>query len=314
MSELPVAKRCVELLENYEYGNKAFNPKKLEFTGVEGMDVYNITAPFKDDGNIVIAGRVEHRNSEIACVRFFIKQPDNTWKADYPEKVFYRFQDPFFTKINNELIFGGVQISTNPLYSEEIISWKTLFYRGKTIQDLKLFASGPDKMKDIRIVELQNGGVGVFTRPQGGDSGMGKIGYISVDKLEDITPEIINQAHVFDSHFIPGEWGGVNEPCLLKNGKIGILGHIAYWENRAIRHYHAMSFVFDPINLTHTPVKIIATRKDFPEGHKKRADLEDVLFSGGLVRNLTGKSILYTGLSDAEAYSIEIDDPFSNDK
>ena len=310
MNKLPLANGCVELLKDYKKRTRACNPQKITFTGVDGMDVYNITAPFEDQGNTVIAGRVEHRDSEIAYVRFFIKQPDNSWKVDYPEKVFYQFQDPFFTIINNELIFGGVQISTNPLNHEEIISWKTLFYKGDSISNLKLFAQGPDKMKDIRLVGLQNGDIGVFTRPQGGKNDMGKIGYISISKLEDLNAEIIEQAHIFDSHFIPGEWGGVNEPQLLPDGRIGVLGHIAYWEHRSIRHYHAMSFVFDPVNLTHTPVKIIAVRNDFPDGDKKRPDLEDVLFSGGLIRNESGKSILFTGLSDAEAYSIEIEDPF----
>ena len=60
----------------------------------------------------------------------------------------------------------------------------------------------------------------------------------------------------------------------------------------------------------HTPVKIIARRSDIPAGGAKRPDLEDVIFSGGLVRREDGKWELYTGVSDCEACVIEIDDPF----
>ena len=55
--------------------------------------------------------------------------------------------------------------------------------------------------------------------------------------------------------------------------------------------------------------KIIAIRKNFKPGEAKRADLEDVVFSGGLVLN-GDKAVLYAGISDAEAQLIEIDNPF----
>ena len=57
-------------------------------------------------------------------------------------------------------------------------------------------------------------------------------------------------------------------------------------------------------------MQIIATRADFPPGASKRPDLEDVIFSGGLVRLPDGKAWFYAGLSDAEAGRILIDDPF----
>jgi hypothetical protein len=43
---------------------------------------------------------------------------------------------------------------------------------------------------------------------------------------------------------------------------------------------------------------------------RKRPDLEDVIFSGGLIRSDNDRAILSVGVSDAEAYRIEIPDPF----
>lgn len=316
------ASACKDLLREYENSKSVSNPQKIVFEGADGHDVYNITAPFEDDGNLVIAGRVEDRNTEISKVRFFVKFGD-VWKPAYPNKVFHRFQDPFFTKVNGKLIVGGVQLDSDPLDEKKIICWRTLFFRGKNINDLKLFAVGPNRkkdlkllavgpnrMKDIRIVGLKDGGIGVFTRPQGGSSGMGKIGYIRLDKLEDLSEQNILKARIFDTHFVDGEWGGVNEPHLLKNGLVGVLGHIAYWENFSVRHYYAMAFVFNPETLEHSKIRIIARRSDFSDGAFKRPDLQDVLFSGGLIRLGNGRARLYTGVADAEAHMMEIEDPF----
>ncbi|WP_116191317.1 DUF1861 family protein [Paenibacillus taihuensis] len=71
-----------------------------------------------------------------------------------------------------------------------------------------------------------------------------------------------------------------------------------------------MVFAFDPVTEVHTPIRLIAKRVDFLSGSAKRADLVDVVFSGGLVRLQGGKAVLYAGISDAEAHRIEIPDPF----
>jgi hypothetical protein len=58
-------------------------------------------------------------------------------------------------------------------------------------------------------------------------------------------------------------------------------------------------------------LRIIARRCDFPEGPAKRPDLADVLFSGGLLRHGDGTATLFTGLSDAEAGYLRMDDPMA---
>lgn len=306
------AVKCEDLLETYETQKTLSNPKKLTFAGVDGYDVYNISSEFESNGEYYIAGRVERREDEISHVRLFRKVSEYTYEATLPEKSFTRLQDPFVTKINGEIILGGVQIDTDPLYDEKIICWRTIFYKGKDVESLGLFAIGPNKMKDIRLGQLNDGKIAIFTRPQGSNSGPGKIGYIKVDTLEDVTEENILRAKIYDTHFVKGEWGGANEIHLLESGLLGVLGHISYKCEQGNLHYHSMAFVFNPDTLEHTPVKIIARRKDFLPGETKEPRLNDVLFTGGMVRKNGQKAILYTGVSDCEAHCVELEDPFKN--
>src|SRR5690606_41956515 len=52
----------------------------------------------------------------------------------------------------------------------------------------------------------------------------GKIGFTKVNRLEDISVEVINDAPLLDQ-FLDEEWGGANEIHLLSNGLLGVLGH-----------------------------------------------------------------------------------------
>jgi hypothetical protein len=92
---------------------------------------------------------------------------------------------------------------------------------------------------------------------------------------------------------------------------IGVLGHIAYFDEKEHRHYYAMVFCINPRNGQATSPEIIASRSDFPDGPAKRPDLVDVMFSGGLIRHGNGTATLYAGLSDAEAGRVLLPDPFS---
>lgn len=165
-------------------------------------------------------------------------------------------------------------------------------------------------MKDIRLVELPDRKVGVFTRPQGKMGGRGKIGYTVIDELNQLNAEVVDRAPLIKDHFIDEEWGGVNEVTILSNGLIGTLGHIARYDDRGNRHYYPMVFIYQPETNQITDMQMIAVRDDFPAGPAKRPDVADVLFSGGLVRRQNGKAELYVGVSDAEAHKAIIDDPF----
>jgi hypothetical protein len=183
------------------------------------------------------------------------------------------------------------------------------FLRGSALSDLQQFLVGPTGMKDIRLVEMADGRVAVFSRPQGPVGGRGKIGFTIVSSLSAITAEVIANAPLFPGQFLDEEWGGANEIHVLSNGKLGVLGHIARFDEQHHRHYYGMVFSVDA-NGVATPPRIIAQRSMFPGGPAKRADLADVIFSGGLNRHGNGTATLFAGISDAEAAYLHIPDPF----
>ncbi|CAM4397030.1 DUF1861 family protein [Paenibacillus tarimensis] len=280
---------------------------KLTFTGVGSRDVYNITAPFTDEGIVLLAGRVESRDSESSDVMFFAQQ-DNVWVPQRELPVF-QLQDPFITRIGDELIMGGVETYPHP-EDEGKLMWRTVLYRGNRASELHPFFTGPDGMKDIRLVQLDDGDIGIFTRPQGIKGGRGKIGFTRTATIEELTMELITEAPLLEGQFTDAEWGGVNEAQILSNGLVGVLGHIARFDERNNRHYYPMIFVLDPDTGWFSEIELIAVRSNFLPGPAKRKDLHNVVFSGGLVRNPDGTAVLYAGISDAEAHTITIPDPF----
>lgn len=298
-------KTCEQLVK--EFAKITMNPEKIVFTGIGDNDVYNITAPFEDEGELVIAGRVESRDSEQSNVYFFVEK-GGRWVPREGAPVL-ALQDPFYTKIAGELVLGGVQIFPHPTI-EGALGWRTVFYKGSSIASLKEFAKGPDGMKDLRITELMDGSIGVLTRPQGDKGGRGKIGWTRISSLDHLTIDVIEQAPLLEGQFIDEQWGGANQPHLLANGLVGVLGHIASFDPEGNRHYYPMVFALDPETGSISDIELIATRSHFLPGPAKRPDLIDVVFSGGLVRKADGTADLYAGLSDAEAQKVTIFDPF----
>lgn len=71
----------------------------------------------------------------------------------------------------------------------------------------------------------------------------GKIGAIVINSLADLTIEQIEKAPLLKRNFSGDEWGGGNEIHLLEDGRIGVLGHIACFDEAGDRHYYACSFV-----------------------------------------------------------------------
>lgn len=300
-------RKCDELLKDFQNFKFKASQSKIKFELDEDKDIYNITAVFNFNGEEIIAGRVEARDSEHSEVVFFKKQGD----VYVEEKKYKRLklQDPFFTFIDDEIVLGGVEI-----YDDELnpghLAYRTIFLKGKSLDGLERFAKGPERMKDIRLLKLNNNKILVLTRPQGDIGGRGTIGFIIIDSLEDLTIENIEKATLLDKQFIKEEWGGANELHLLKNNKVGVLAHIAKFDDEGNRHYYSSTFCFDPETFEYTPMKLIAIRDNFEDGAYKRKDLIDVIFSGGIVRLENGKANLYCGVSDAEAHTITIEDPF----
>lgn len=301
---------CDELFKEYQENKKVISTQRMQFyLGDEDKrDVYNISAPFYWNGETLIAGRVEARDSEDSETIFFEEQ-DGRWikKEGYPV---LKLQDPFITKLEDEIIVGGVEIYDDPICSGQL-AYRTIFYKGKTIPELKRFAQGPERMKDIRLLPLTGNDILVFTRPQGEIGGRGKIAFTHLLDIGQLEVESIEKAKLLENQFYDDEWGGANELHLLSNGKIGVLSHIAKYDEQGDRHYYSSCFCFDPKKGEYSPMKIIASRDDFTKGDAKRPDLVDVIFSGGIIRKPDGTAVLYCGVSDAQGHSIEIQDPFS---
>ena len=302
-------RNCNELLLEYRNLNPVISTERINFDlgYADDRDVYNISAAFMWNNETLIAGRVEARDREDSTVIFFAEK-NGVWhkREGYPE---LKLQDPFIAKVNDEIIAGGVEIYDDPECKGKL-AYRTIFYKGKTLDKLEKFAEGPERMKDIRLLQLESKDILVFTRPQGKVGGRGKIAYTLLKDIRELNPERIEQAAVLEEQFYEEEWGGANELHLLKNGKIGVLSHIAKFDEKGNRHYYASNFCFDVHKKEYSPMKIIAVRDDFQKGAAKRPDLVDVIFSGGLVRQPDGTAKLYVGVSDAEAHAAIITDPF----
>jgi hypothetical protein len=307
MNHMNKVKSCADLFMEFEEKKLNILGEKLNFTGVEGRDVYNITKPFEDDSEMVIAGRVESRDSEVSEVAFFTEINGNWAKAERKMKL--ELQDPFVTKIFGELVLGGVETFPHP-FLPGYLGYRTSFYRGIDINNLQKFTVGPELMKDIRLLELSPERIVVFTRPQGVIGGRGKIAFCIINSLEELNVEVINNAELLPAQFIDAEWGGANELHLLSNGLIGVLGHIARYDEIMERHYYAMVFSFNLRTKESSPIKLIATKSNFLQGYYKRRDTMDVVFSGGMNRLQDGMAEFYASVSDAEAHRILIEDPF----
>lgn len=282
---------------------------RLKFESIGMFDVYNITAPFKVRRSMYILGRVEMRDNELGAKVMFFKKKGRTWVFD-PYAPIFNMQDPFITKIGDLFVVGGVEVMQKSLGGK--IRYRTVFYKGSDIYSLRQFATGPWGMKDIRLVGLDGGKVGIFTRPQGRKGGKGKIGFTIVNSLSGVKARKISNAEILKDQFDKGEWGGVNETHLLDNGLIGVLGHIAKFKEdngEKFRYYYPITFIFNPETMKFSDMKIIATRKKIPKSHAKRPDLYNVIFPGGLIRE-GYKSKLYVGVADAEAFKLILDDPF----
>jgi hypothetical protein len=312
-------KRVKELLEVFEQQEQPPRGELIKFAGFENKDIYNPTAPITIDDKEYIVARVEPREAELDSQVCFFEEKNGVW-LPAPNTPIFDLQDPFIKKIGPEFVLGGVKVlkpeksEENPDYYTEFFhlnpDYHTEFFRGEHLNALTKFARGQSHMKDIRMLSLPSGEVVVFTRPQGIIGGKGKIGFTIIPNLDALAKTDFLQAKLIEGQFHIEEWGGANELHLLEDGRIGVLGHIACLDEEGGKHYYATSFIFDPKTGSVSPLKIIATRKNFPITEAKNSKLEDIVFPGGLVRNKDGTATLYVGLSDTSAGSITIPDPF----
>lgn len=298
--------------------DKIYESVKLKFLGIDGFTVYNCSIPFSWKGKEYIYGRVEKLEE---WARSWIRLFEKTGKDEYTlvrDHMIYQLEDPYVAEIQGEITLGGTHVRKR---SGEIDTFYGYFYRGTDLEDLVYFTTGPDKMKDIRLVDLQDGRIGVFSRPRSAEirekyGSESMIGFAVIHSLEELTDEVVQNATPIEGIFEQGEWGGCNQAYLLENGKIGIIGHQSYaqpleGQDLTLAVYVNISFEFDPETFQVSNRKVIGTRSSYPWGAPKLPQLADCTFTSGIVVREDGKVDLYGGLGDTEEGRITIDHPFS---
>ncbi|WP_413371890.1 DUF1861 family protein [Paenibacillus taichungensis] len=300
----------------FEEKKKIYDSSILTFNEVEGFDVYNISIPFERSGKRYLFGRVERREEWArSWVRLFEETGHDEWTL-VPGSMIYTLEDPYISLIGNEIVMGGTHVQYE---AGRVKTYFGYFHRGTEFLNLYYFTTGPNKMKDIRLVELSDGKIGVFSRPRGAETrgeygSESMIGFTIIDCLDQLTAEVIENAPYIDGIFGEGEWGGVNQAYLLDSGKIGIIGHNCYRDRDAeggeVKVYLNMAFVFDPVTREATDLHVIGSRTCYPAGPSKTRHLVDCAFTAGIVTRPDGKADLYSGIGDCQAGRITIDYPF----
>ena len=184
-----------ELKEAFETNPpKVIESAKLTFKGVdEGYDVYNCSIPFAWGGTEYIFGRVEPHDKWASSVTMLFRK---TGKDEWTRVLEFgklELEDPYIQYIRGELIVGGTRVMK---VSGKVATYRGAFYRDnkKGPMHLEYFTTGPERMKDIRLVELKDGRIGVFSRPRGEDvrkkyGSESVIGFTTVKDLDELDRE-----------------------------------------------------------------------------------------------------------------------------
>ena len=108
------------------------------------------------------------------------------------------------------------------------------------------------------------------------------VGFTTINSLDELTDEVIENAPYIPDLFGKDEWGGCNQAYYLDSGLIGVIGHKSYKQEKdgiTLLVYINVSFVFDPVTFEIKNEKIIGTRSCYPEGPSKLPELADCVFS-----------------------------------
>ena len=313
----PAAHGLAELRARFERTKQVHEAATLRFHGVEGYDVYNTSIPFWWQGKRYLFGRVERREEWArSWVRLFSQTGRDEWSL-VPGSMIWQLEDPYVAIIGGRLVLGGTHVRYR---AGAIDTYYGYFYRGTDLSDMYYFTTGPDYMKDIRLVELADGRIGVFSRPRneavrarfGAES---QIGFAVIPDLDHLTAEVVENAPYLPGLFAPGEWGGCNQAYLLDSGRIGVIGHKCLYEPAGDGVTHAVylnvAFVFDPDAHAVLDMKIIGSRSCYPDGPAKKPELADCAFTSGIVMRADGMADLYSGIGDTAEGRIVVPDPFA---
>ncbi len=299
--------------ELFDKNGKIYESAKVKFIGVDGYDVYNCSIPFVWNGKKYIYGRVERRNEWARSTVHLFEETDKDEFTKVKDSFVYQLEDPYIAYIDDLLVLGGTHVLKE---SGKTKTYYGYFYRGTDLNDMYYFTTGPDYMKDIRLVQMPDKKIGVFSRPRNQEilkkyGSQSMIGFSIIDSLDELTAEVVENAPLVKNVFENLEWGGCNQAYMLSGGMIGVIGHKCYEDKENENSvYLNVSYIFDPYKNELIDTKVIATRKSYPDGDAKIPGLRDCAFPGGIVMRPDGKADLYSGIGDCEVGRVTIDYPF----
>jgi len=280
--------------------------------------VYNPSAAFITPTGSYRAVRVDCSEGRTKSVIF---RYANDGLTPHTERAF-DLEDPFAANIDGEIVFGGVAVDKSFDNEGRIVNlWRTILYRGRTIPELRPFFTGPEGMKDIRLVKRPDGRIGVYTRPRslgnealGGDGQIGYREFESLDQLEKADSSNLNieNAPLLPFRFEKGHWGGVNHAQVLKSGKYQkwnlLTMHDAYKDPGDLLHYSTGFLLHNTETGEVEELDIWITRDMLPEGPAKGKKEEKVVFPSETVIKKR-KLRMSVGASDAQIMEFEIPKP-----
>ncbi|GAI53561.1 unnamed protein product, partial [marine sediment metagenome] len=121
---------------------------------VEGLGnetVYNPSGPVRDkEGRQRLVARVEPPDSERDSQLMVFDKHDKVIVLDRQARIFKQAQDGRLFRVNGELVLTYVEAfsESNEKYSD-VLSYRTHIFTGKTLEDLKHFATTGDRVKDV---------------------------------------------------------------------------------------------------------------------------------------------------------------------
>ncbi|MBR6706829.1 MAG: DUF1861 family protein [Clostridia bacterium] len=306
-----------ELREEFHRRKCVYEGALLTFSGMNGYDVYNCSIPFEWQGKRYLFGRVERREDFANSVTFLLMETGKDHYVPVEGAVVYPIEDPHVAMIRDEIILGGTHVRKRRNQIDTLYGY---YYRGRDLRFLSHFTCGPANMKDIRLVELSDGRVGVFTRPRGkriaelyGSEAV--VGFAILNSIDELDDTIVDKARVIDGLFSEGEWGGCNQCYLLKDGRIGVIGHRCYKQPTpqvVLQVYVNISFIFDPATFSVSDMQVIGDKDSYPPTPHMLPYLADCAFTSGIEMRPDGKADLYSGLGDVTQGRIVIDSPFGD--
>ena len=302
--------------QEFSRSKKIYDKALLRFEGTQGWDVYNCSIPFEWKGKSYIFGRVERREDFANSTSWLFEKTGNDTYRPVPGSAILPLEDPSIQVIHGELILGGTHVRKS---QGEIDELRAYFYRGTSPEWLTHFTCGPANMKDVRLVELADGRIGVFSRPRNeeiearyGSGAM--VGFAVIDTVDQLNAQVIENARYIEGLFGKGEWGGCNQCYLLKDGRIGVIGHRSYKQLDSdgveLQSYVNISFIFDYKTFAVSDLKIIGDKPSYPDTEHMLDYLKDCAFTSGIVMHEDGRADLYSGLGDVTEGRITIDAPF----